>query len=46
MLNVDVVALYSPLAVQIRMIAIALGVLGLGMVVGFCVTRLALCPRL
>jgi hypothetical protein len=46
MLNVDVVALYSPLAVQIRMIAIWLGVLGLGMVVGFCVTRLALRPRL
>ena len=45
MLNVDVVASYPPLAMQIRMIAIVLGVLGLGMVVGFCVPRLALCTR-
>jgi hypothetical protein len=39
-LNVDVVALASPLAVRLRMMAILLGVLVGGMVVGFFVPRL------
>lgn len=38
-LSLDVVALHPPLAVQIRMMAIFLGVLVVGMVVGFCVPR-------
>jgi hypothetical protein len=38
-LSVDVVALHPPLAVQIRMMAILLGVLVGGMVVGFFVPR-------
>lgn len=38
-LGLDVVALHPPMAVQIRMIAILLGVLVVGMVVGFCVPR-------
>jgi hypothetical protein len=36
-LNVDVLALHPPLAVQIRMMVILLGVLVLGMAVGFFV---------
>lgn len=38
-LRLDVVALHPPLAVQIRMMAIFLGVLVVGMVVGFFVPR-------
>ena len=38
-LSVDVVAVHPPLAVQIRMMAILLGVLVGGMVVGFFVPR-------
>jgi len=38
-LSLDVVALHPPLAVQIRMMAILLGILVAGMVVGFCVPR-------
>ncbi len=37
MLDLDVVAMHPPLAVQIRMMGILLGVLVGGMVVGFCV---------
>jgi len=40
-LSVDVVALHPPVAVQVRMMAILLGVLVVGMVVGFCVPRFA-----
>jgi hypothetical protein len=40
-LSLDVVALHPPVAVQIRMMAILLGVLVVGMVVGFCVPRLS-----
>ena len=38
-LSLDVVALHPPLAVQVRMMAILLGVLVVGMVVGFFVPR-------
>jgi hypothetical protein len=38
-LDLDVVALHPPVAVQVRTMAILLGVLVLGMVVGFCVPR-------
>jgi len=38
-LSLDVVALHPPMAVQARMMAILLGVLVGGMVVGFCVLR-------
>jgi hypothetical protein len=38
-LGLDVVALHPPVAVQVRTMAILLGVLVLGMVVGFCVPR-------
>ena len=40
-LGLDVVALHPPVAVQIRMMGILLGVLVVGMVVGFCVPRLS-----
>jgi len=35
-LSVDVVALHPPLAIQIRMMALLLGVLVGGMAIGFC----------
>ena len=38
-LGLDVVAMHPPLAVQMRMMALLLGVLVGGMVVGFCVPR-------
>ena len=38
-LNVDVVALPPPFTVQLKMLAILVGVLVVGMVVGFCVPR-------
>ena len=38
-LNVDVVALPPPFTVQLRMLAILVGVLVVGMVMGFCVPR-------
>jgi hypothetical protein len=38
-LNVDVVALPPPVSVQLRMLAMLVGVLVVGMVVGFCVPR-------
>jgi hypothetical protein len=45
-LNVDIVALHPPLAVQLRRMAMLLGVLLGGMVVDFFVPRLALFTRL
>ena len=38
-LGLDVIARHPPVAVQIRMMAILLGILVVGMVVGFCVPR-------
>jgi hypothetical protein len=43
-LNVDVVALPPPFAVQLRMLAMLVGVLVVGMVVGFCAPRMYKAP--
>ena len=44
-LNMDVLALPAPFTAQLRLMAIGLGVLVLGMGVGFAVSRLVLYPE-